>query len=1084
MRHGPNVRKKSVSRKTKTSRRGNNDNNLRKKPTQHRNTKEQYIGSGYWKYDPIHPYNVYGKEPWCTLPMVLLLSGIIVFGVILIAAVVLDHSNHFWGHHDDDDFVFHGKKDVSITTMMERDEYSQMINRFQNQIDSKEKHMRCPIGSHAWHPQGTLEDPTCRVNFPWPRAVDLEIIHPEKFDEELRNKNDPCDSFESYVCHGWHLSDPILGSIGSTKSVPSSRGFSELTYRNSKLKMHTTISDTHFIDTTWDSFDDNFQNQLTRSKNDNDNNNNNITTRNALKENNLKVNYYYRNAQHQDNRIIFHKFVHSCANSMSGNLMDISEMIKQVSLLTNLENIDIPYKTKAGYTGFMFGRAQCRGVSPVFYAYPGLDITNKEREILYVEPSGLTGLRSTSVRLENAQKLLKFHNALVVLACRILFDKGVVNNNCSMDVLKIEDILVWNVLEKQNQHSKKRSFLFEPQSDGPNPTITKEGIPIIIDIKKQASENNDGVTNKSNDGQGYRHKFFYSDWWRGFEHGLVAGGCVKPESLRNMQRSTVWTNSFEYVDNFVKVLRQNNNVSSNLHIKENDWKTFLAVSIVLDYLEHSNFEKLEETLRSIEKGKRKSHKNDISSPQFPWQQQRHMGNPLGKPHAFTKPWEQNDVHVRGHYNHVLLRHSTYNDDNNDNISNIKNNSTNNIFDSVKKMFSSYLNSLRFLKNSIQGTPGRINKQESSWQLNHYITVDNTPDTERRLVFWPTCGNIAELYLPGVHDDSFAAVVTSERERSNIYDITQKIIEAITESIFESEILSDEAKQKLAEKARAISVRVAVPWHGQTQPDYSPANIQGKSFYFDSVSVRAWGMKREFDRVFSPQSVNSRRSVDPSIREGDNVQYHFSMPASAVNAYYSPEENSINILAGILGAPFYDSRYTNASLYATIGMVIGHELSHGFDSQGVKFDPKGSYRSWLSQKDETAYEKREKCFVQRYTRKTRLGNLNNGQKTITENIADTMGLRAALRAFLKYENPKDMKMAMREFLEAYGQSWCTNQNKLTEQMQIEMDVHSPANVRVDGAITNLRTKDGKNPLKIAFDCPADAKMVRDEPCTLW
>ncbi len=922
--------------------------------------------SDHWEYDAVHPYDIDGSEHWCDMPTALLVTGLVVFIFILVIAV--STGGH---HHDDDDH--HDKR--SITT-----EYTRMINSLQRGIDQREWETRCPVGSHAWHPQGTLEEPACRVNYPWPTSADQQLIRPDRLDESLKNENDPCRSFEAYACHGWHLSDPTKGRVGSTEALPASRGFSELGYRNLNLRLRTRTSDVGFVDTTWN------RRQTTRSS---------------------------------DNRIYFHEFVSSCANSLSGKFDDLGAFGQRVKELMTVRN------DADSRLGYMFGRAQCHGAAPVVYAMPGLDATDKEREVLYVEPMGILGVRSILLR-EDADAYKKKHVAMISLACRVLVDlklhKNV--NTCTSDALAVEDLLVWNGVS-----SARDGGLFETSSAKDNmnttkPTIDEQDFPII---------------------EADRPPFFTSDWWKAYEHGLMEGGCMSLDSLEYVQRAPVWTNSLEYVENLDHVIKGGDSVCST-----KQWKNFLRVSLALDYLEHASPGRLDLLL---EDKKEKEREN--------------LGNPEGGPHSVSKPWTDETPHIRGF--HSLHTHGHFG-------ASSKKQTT-----SMSDTVASYVNAF-VLKKPRRGT--HTNAESSDWELEHYVTVDQAPDTERHLAFWSKCTVVGDLYLQGIQDDSFAAVVTSKEERDKIHAITKTIIDALVESIQGSELLSSAAKGNLTQKARAIAVRVAVPWHGREQPSYSGAGIRGDSFYFDSNRVRLWNMRRVFEKTFSPASVMSRRSSDATQREGNNVEYHFGMSTSAVNAYYSPEENSINILAGILGPPFYDSKYNNASLYATIGAVIGHELSHGFDSEGVKFDAKGSRRSWLSQEDERAYEGREQCFIDRYDRKTRLKNTNDGKRTITENIADTMGLRAALRAFLAQGQPLDMKTAMREFVESYGQAWCVNQTPQGEQRQIDTDVHSPANVRVDGALSSLRTPDGRSPLSIAYGCAAEDRMVREEPCTLW
>jgi hypothetical protein len=852
--------------------------------------------------------------------MALLISGIVVFGVILLAAVIANHNGHFEEGDNDEDEDFHSGKDAPSII----NDYARAIDRLQRDIETQEARLECPAGTHGWHPKGTLQQPTCRVNYPWPHAVDQELIS-----ENGKDKADPCVDFEAYVCNGWHQSGGR--GVGSLRGVPPSRGFSELGYRNALLRRHVSLSDAELLD------------------------------------------------DGSDNRALLHTLVSSCTNSLSGALFnDLGELTSRLKQLTR--------KSGREHLGFLFGRAQCHGASPILHVTPGVDMTDKRKKVLYIEPMGLLGVRSVSLD-SDAKKYMKKHVAMITLACQVLdevrFSGG---NTCVPDTLCLEDALVWDRKEEGGEERKEEE---------------EEELPVIM--TRSAPET---------------PTFFSSEWWASYQRGLVDGGCVAPDT--DLSESGLWTHDKGYLNNLLEV-----------EATDKDWVRFLRVSIVLDYLEHSNIARLESFLSASEPRKRDEARLTFGT----------------RPE--THPAKTASPHTRGYYT-----------------------TANGHFGPSRKLESKALTGMidAFLHHRQRG---HTNQDRSAWERAHYVDVDGIePDQD---AFWGVCSEVAGVYLPGIKDDTFADAITTQKERDRVRTMTKSIVDAIVDSIQQSPLLTDKAKHKLTGKARAIAVRVAVPW--TTEPEYHASlDIEGKSFYADSVRVRSWHIRNAFDEVFSSSSEEEEEGAQP---------YHFGMSTSEVNAYYAPEENSINILAGILGAPFYDDRYTNASLYATIGAVIGHELCHGFDSMGVKFDPEGSYRSWLDPRDEKAYEAREQCFIDEYTVTTRLGNTNDGQHSLTENIADTMGLRAALRAFLA-TSPRitDMKHTLREFVEAYGQVWCVNQSPAQEAAQIERDVHSPGGVRINGAVRNLRMSNGKSPLEMAYGCPADAPMLRDEACTLW
>ncbi|VDO14874.1 unnamed protein product [Rodentolepis nana] len=121
-----------------------------------------------------------------------------------------------------------------------------------------------------------------------------------------------------------------------------------------------------------------------------------------------------------------------------------------------------------------------------------------------------------------------------------------------------------------------------------------------------------------------------------------------------------------------------------------------------------------------------------------------------------------------------------------------------------------------------------------------------------------------------------------------------------------------------------------------------------------------------------------------------------MAPHIVNAYYNPRENHIYFPAGILQKPFYDANFPLALNYGGIGVVVGHEIAHAFDRQGSKFDAKGNLRQWWSESTRVDFEKNSECLVRQYGNYTVLGKNIDGQLTLSENIADNGGIKAAYR----------------------------------------------------------------------------------------
>ena len=371
------------------------------------------------------------------------------------------------------------------------------------------------------------------------------------------------------------------------------------------------------------------------------------------------------------------------------------------------------------------------------------------------------------------------------------------------------------------------------------------------------------------------------------------------------------------------------------------------------------------------------------------------------------------------------------------------------------------------------TVASVPRKSSSSPPSGMIDPDSRP---RKESVSQACIKAAALYLPEAVDDTYAAAAGAIKNRHIVEKVVHRVLAAMILQISSSPHLDEETRQEAVHKARSIIVRVATPWKDRP-PLHKGLILNSDSFYANSLETRSWHISQSFAWVFDTQGI-SESFDDPLNARGRRAR--FDMANYAVNAYYDPSENSISILAGIMRSPFFDSRYSNISLYATMGAIVGHELSHAFDSNGIWFDSEGDARLWLSREQVIKYIKREQCYVRQYeSRRTRLGNLANGTTTLGENIADGLGLRAAYAAAAPSNREE-----IQEFLTAYAQMWCARLSPEEERKRIETDEHSVPEARINGAIRNLRDRQGKSPLETAYDCKPGDSMVPKTPCSVW
>jgi len=228
---------------------------------------------------------------------------------------------------------------------------------------------------------------------------------------------------------------------------------------------------------------------------------------------------------------------------------------------------------------------------------------------------------------------------------------------------------------------------------------------------------------------------------------------------------------------------------------------------------------------------------------------------------------------------------------------------------------------------------------------------------------------------------------------------------------------------------------------------------------------------------------SRRQLDEIGRPVDRTEWRITPPT--VNAYYNPSLNEIVFPAGILQPPFFMAAAPDPVNYGAIGMVMGHELTHGFDDQGRKFDGYGNLRDWWTPAVAEAFTDRAACLVRQFDAYVAVGDQHvNGKLTLGENIADQGGLKLAYTAYRGTRGSATITAqtgtftAEQQFFISFAQSWCTKRRPDLERLLANIDPHSPPRDRVNGAAANLEA------FAPAFSCPAGSPMAPPTRCAVW
>ncbi|MCR5014676.1 MAG: M13 family metallopeptidase [Bacteroidales bacterium] len=289
--------------------------------------------------------------------------------------------------------------------------------------------------------------------------------------------------------------------------------------------------------------------------------------------------------------------------------------------------------------------------------------------------------------------------------------------------------------------------------------------------------------------------------------------------------------------------------------------------------------------------------------------------------------------------------------------------------------------------------------------------------------------------------------------------------ALGERIKNLDWMSEATKEKALHKLSCINVKVGYP---DKWKDYSKYEVTPESYFKNVHNFISFENDFEMAKIGKP--------VDKD---------EWFMTPQTVNAYYSPEMNEIVFPAGILQPPFFNQDADDAVNYGGIGVVIGHEMTHGFDDQGCKYDEKGNLNNWWTEEDATKFKERTQQLVKLFDEFELRGHHINGQLTLGENIADLGGLNIAWDAYQMTDEAKANKSidgftpAQRFFI-SYGTIWRNNIRDKALERRIKEDVHSPAEARVN------RTLGSMPHFYEAFDIKPENKMyiAPEERATIW
>ena len=342
--------------------------------------------------------------------------------------------------------------------------------------------------------------------------------------------------------------------------------------------------------------------------------------------------------------------------------------------------------------------------------------------------------------------------------------------------------------------------------------------------------------------------------------------------------------------------------------------------------------------------------------------------------------------------------------------------------------------------------------------------------------------VAQLYSKRFHGEA-----TKKLTESLIEDLRSSFGEMIQEASWMDEV----TRQKAVKKLEMVSVSDGF---GQTLEDRIISEVyEGligighEELLWNKVTLMKFWGKKEIERLLGPPS-----------NQGDINRLGFD--TALVNAMYLPTENAVWVPLGIQEPPFFRAGTLDSLNYGAMGMVLGHELTHGFDNLGSKFDQDGNLEDWWTKETKDLFKEKYQCFIDEYEEfvYSELKEIPgfkgpfgvNGTQTLGENIADNGGIREAFRAYHKllakqstnYQEPALPGLGQytgdQMFFIGYASGWCETKTVGSLVNQLLSDPHPPAQLRIQGVLQN------NEDFHQAFGCKVGDRMVSEKMCRVW
>lgn len=331
--------------------------------------------------------------------------------------------------------------------------------------------------------------------------------------------------------------------------------------------------------------------------------------------------------------------------------------------------------------------------------------------------------------------------------------------------------------------------------------------------------------------------------------------------------------------------------------------------------------------------------------------------------------------------------------------------------------------------------------------------------------WKTCVEATDRTLGEALGMQYVERTFKPEAKARMDELISNLFVALKSRIDGLEWMSDATKVQAQKKLSTFKRKIGYP---DVLRGYKGLSLDRKSYAGNVLAARKF---------------QTMRNLEDINKAPDRTRWGFSPPT--VNASYSSTNNEITFPAGILQPPFFNVNADDAINYGAIGGVIGHEITHGFDDSGSRFDADGNLKMWWTPEDRKKFDERAACVIKQFNGYEVQPNLFiNGKLTLGENIGDFAGLTVAYDAFMRSMEGKprpaniDGFTPEQRFFLGWAQVWKGKYTPEAEELQVKTNSHSLPRWRVNGPLSNMPQ------FKEAFNCNAGDAMVRDDQCAIW